>query len=173
MSTATIGMDPGMSGAIAVLSADGDLLEVVDMPTFAIVKRVAGKDRTKNHINVHELGGLLRKYPGAFAIIEQVGAMPKDGAMQSFQFGFGTGALHGACGALAFEMDTVSPQRWKKHFGLINGTKGASRQIATRRFPSHADLFKRVKDDGRAEAVLIALYHHETRSAPAAADVEF
>lgn len=162
--SAIIGMDPGMSGAIAVISDTGELIGVHDMPTFAVVKKVAGKDRTKNHINVHELGALLRPHQGSFAMIEHVQGIQGDGAMQAFQFGFGAGALHGACGALGFEMDTVTPQKWKKHFGLINGTKGASRQIATRRFPAHADLFKRVKDDGRAEAVLIALYHHETRA---------
>lgn len=162
-----IGMDPGMSGAIAILSDDGDLLTVTDMPVFAVVKRVGGKDRTKNHINVHDLGNILRPYAehGATVAIEQVGPMPRDGAMQAFQFGFGAGALHGACGALGFGIVTVTPQRWKKHFGLTSD-KGGSRQLATRRFPAHADLFKRVKDDGRAEAVLVALYHHETRHAP-------
>lgn len=163
--SAIIGMDPGMSGAIAILSDTGDLISVTDMPVFAVVKRVGGKDRTKNHINVHDLGNILGPYQvsGATAVIEHVGPMPRDGAMQAFQFGFGAGALHGACGAMGFGIETVTPQKWKKHFGLT-ADKGGSRQLATRRFPAHADLFKRVKDDGRAEAVLVALYHHETRA---------
>lgn len=162
---AIIGMDPGMSGAIAIISGAGELVSVTDMPTFAVVKRVGGKDRTKNHINVHDLGNVLRPMIdfGATAVIEYVGARPTDGSAQAFQFGFGAGALHGACGALGFGIETVTPQKWKKHFGLT-ADKGGSRQLATRRFPAHADLFKRVKDDGRAEAVLVALYHHETRA---------
>ena len=39
---------------------------------------------------------------------------------------------------------------------------GVSRGMAMQRFPEFADKFKRVKDDGRAEATLIALYGKET-----------
>lgn len=158
-----IGCDPGVHGAIAILSDAGELISVEDMPVFAVVKRVKGKDRTKNHVNVHDLGNMLRPQMASSvsAVIEHVGPMPNDGAMQAFQFGFATGALHGALGVLGFGLETVTPQKWKKHFGLTSD-KGGSRQLATRRFPAHADLFKRVKDDGRAEAALIALYALET-----------
>lgn len=159
-----ISIDPGMSGAIATLADDGSLIEVTDMPVFAVVKRVGGKDRTKNHVNVHELGNVLARAGADEAVIELVGPMPRDGSMQAFQFGFGVGAIHGACGALGLRIETVTPQKWKKHFGLT-ADKGQARQLATRRFPAHADLFKRVKDDGRAEAALIALYHFETAPA--------
>lgn len=169
---ACIGVDPGMSGAIAFLAEDGSLIDVVDMPVFAVIKRVGGKDKTKNHINVHDLGNLLRPNLEGEAVIEQVGARPADGAMQAFQFGFGAGTIHGACGALQMRIETVTPQKWKKHFGLT-ADKEQSRQLATRRFPGQAHLFKRKMDSGRAEAALIALYHHETRRATAAADTEF
>src|SRR5690606_4249828 len=139
-----IGCDPGVHGAIAILSDTGELISVEDMPVFAVVKRVGGKDRTKNHINVHALGNMLRPHMASqvAALIEHVGPMPRDGAMQAFQFGFATGALHGAFGALGFGIETVTPPKWKKHFGLTSD-KGGSRQLATRRFPAHADLFKR------------------------------
>ena len=162
MSAAVTGIDPGMSGAIAFLAADGSLIDVVDMPVFAVTKRVGGKDRTKNHINVHSLGSLIRAHDtAALTVIEHVGPMPRDGAMQAFQFGFGAGAIHGACGALGMRIETVTPQKWKKHFGLT-ADKEQARQLATRRFPAHADRFKRKLDAGRAEACLIALYHFET-----------
>jgi len=51
----------------------------------------------------------------------------------------------------------VTPSIWKKHFGLSK-EKGVSRGFAIQRFPEHAESFQRVKDDGRAEAALIALY---------------
>jgi crossover junction endodeoxyribonuclease RuvC len=57
----------------------------------------------------------------------------------------------------------VTPAKWKKHFGL-NRDKGVSRSKATERFPEYANLFSRVKDDGRAEAALIALYGAEQLS---------
>lgn len=159
---AIIGMDPGMTGAIAIMADDGALLDVVDMPVFEVVKRVGGKNRTKRHVNVHELGDTLARAGAATAIIEQVGPMPRDGSMQAFQFGFGAGALHGACGALGLAIETVTPQAWKKHFKLT-ADKEQARQLVVRRFPAHADRFKRKLDAGRAEAVLIALYLVETR----------
>lgn len=158
--THIIGCDPGMTGAIAVLNADGDLIAVHDMPVFAVTKRVGGKDKTKRHVNVHELGSLLKDWPGARVVIEQVGPMPRDGAMQAFQFGFGAGALHGAAGALAMRIETVTPQKWKKHFHLT-ADKEQSRQLAVRRWPDMAHMFARKLDAGRAEAALIGLYLHE------------
>lgn len=171
MGASTIGIDPGMHGAIAFLADDGSLIDVVDMPIFGVTKKVSGKLRTKNHINVHDLGDVLRPHAGAEGVIEQVGARPDDGSSQAFQFGFAVGTVHGALGALGTSMDTVTPGKWKKHFGLT-ADKEQARQLATRRFPSRADLFRRKMDAGRAEAALIALYHHETRRAHAAADVE-
>jgi crossover junction endodeoxyribonuclease RuvC len=162
-----IGCDPGMSGAIAVLSPDGSLLSLHDMPVFAVVRRVGGKDRIRRHVNVHELGGLLQPYVGERAVIELVSAQPTDGAIQAFQFGFSAGALHGAVGALGMRLETVRPQEWKKHFGLP-ADKNAARQLATRRWPVFAEKFKRVADAGRAEAALIGLYAIETQSRAAA-----
>ena len=42
--------------------------------------------------------------------------------------------------------------------GLRGKPKAASRGMATELFPHIADQFRRVKDDGRAEAALIARY---------------
>lgn len=173
MGAAITGIDPGMSGAIAFLAAEGSLIDVVDMPVFAVTKRVGGKDRTKNHINTHDLGDVLRSHGAeSTAVVELVGARPTDGSSQAFQFGFSAGAIHGACGALGLRIETVTPQKWKKHFGLT-ADKEEARQLATRRFPGMAHLFKRKMDAGRAEAALIALYHHETSRASAPADVGF
>ena len=68
---------------------------------------------------------------------------------------------------MGWPLHVVTPGKWKQHFGLARREwsnaerKAASRAHATRMFPSHADLFVRVKDDGRAEAALIALYGAE------------
>lgn len=153
--------DPGVHGAIAILLDTGDLLAVHDMPVFAVTKRVKGKDRTRNHVNVHDLGAILRPFAGGIAVVELVGAQPTDGPIQAFQFGFSTGALHGAAGALGMRIEPARPQAWKKHFKLP-ADKNAARQLATRRWPAFAEQFKRVADAGRAEAALIGLYWIET-----------
>jgi len=59
-----------------------------------------------------------------------------------------------------YEVYYVTPAVWKKHFKLSKN-KGVSRSLACQRFPEAADQFTRVKDDGRAEAGLIALYGAE------------
>ena len=157
-----LGCDPGMKGAIAILSDTGDLIDVIDMPVFEVVKRVAGKDRTKRHINVHAVGGVFAAAgAGGRVVIEHVGPMPTDGASSAFQFGLAAGALHGAAGALGLSIETPTPQTWKKHFHLT-ADKDQARQLATRRWPHMAEKFKRKMDAGRSEAALIGLYGIET-----------
>ena len=77
-----------------------------------------------------------------------------------FRFGETYGATQMAVAAHKVPIQYVTPAKWKGHFRL-NRDKGVSRGLATQRFPDCADLFKRVKDDGRAEAALIALYGKE------------
>ena len=67
------------------------------------------------------------------------------------------GVLLGVLASQNIPYTTISPTKWKKSFGLTRD-KDASRAAATRLFPANADLFERKKDDGRAEATLIALY---------------
>lgn len=87
--------------------------------------------------------------------------MPKQGVASMFRFGENFGAVQMAVAGHGYEYHYVTPMMWKKHFRLSKN-KGASRSLAMQRFPDNADLFSRVKDDGRAEAALIALYAYET-----------
>lgn len=179
-----IGMDPGISGAIAILSLDGQVLELHDMPVFAVTKKVKGKDRTKRHIDVHGVGTILRPYLGrARAAVERVSSQPGEGSVSSFTFGFAAGALHGALGMGEVPFALVTPQSWKKHFRLTSD-KNEARQAATRRWPAVVcervkgdcdpkPAFARVADAGRAEACLIGLHFIETSNAAAAADTRF
>lgn len=147
----TLGIDPGVSGAVAVVNDAGELVQVVDMPVF----KIGGKSK----IDVHQLGDILARAGGDKAVVELVGAMPGQGVTSMFTFGFATGAVHGAIGALGLPLDTVTPQKWKAHFRLSKD-KDEARQLATRKWP-HGP-FARKMDAGRAEAALIALYAVET-----------
>ena len=149
-----IGMDPGISGAVAVVTDGGILVECFDMPVFKI--------RGKSQIDVHRLGQMIATHrEDARAVIELVGAMPGQGVTSMFTFGFAAGVLHGIVGALGLPLATVSPREWKGHFRL-GKSKDESRRLATRRWPMGP--FARVKDAGRAEAALIALYSIEKRA---------
>lgn len=168
-----LGADPGFTGAIAFLDPGTMDLQVHDMPVVAETKG-------KVSINLMGLGMLLapssqHNKPGGYsrlmAVIEKVHAMPKQGGSSTFRFGEGYGALQMACAGHGYEMRYVTPNVWKKHFGLIfpKDTPGkligdASRGLAIQRFPQNAQEFSRVKDHGRAEAALIALYGAEVLS---------
>lgn len=152
-----LGFDPGVSGAISVLTDSGGLVECFDMPVF----KIKGKSR----VDVHSLGLIVGRWAdNGRAVIELVGAMPGQGVTSMFTFGFATGAVHGVVGALRMPLQTVPSTVWKRHFHL-GREKEESRQAATRRWSSGP--FSRVKDGGKAEAALIALYSIQTTRAPA------
>jgi crossover junction endodeoxyribonuclease RuvC len=148
-----IGIDPGLSGAIAVWPENGEPV-VNDMPTFEIT--VNGKKKTQI-----DLAQLARTTPQSWqswhAFIENPGAMPGNGAVSMFNFGFACGVAQMAVAAAGIPYTLVKPAIWKRALGLT-ADKDASRQLASRLFPQSAHLWARKKDDGRAEAVLLAYY---------------
>ena len=149
------GIDPGYTGAIAILDTHASTLKIFDMP-------VAKNTKGKTDLNMPALAEILLPWTHApsMAVIEKVHAMPGQGVSSVFRFGECFGAIRMAVAGHRIPERYVSPAHWKKHFGL-NRDKGVSRNLATQRFPNMAHMFKRVKDDGRAEAALLALYGQE------------
>jgi crossover junction endodeoxyribonuclease RuvC len=155
-----IGIDPGISGAISVFDwYTKSLLEVYDMPTLEVD---SGKTK-KRHISAVTLRDILEIYPDSHVVVEKVGAMPGQGVVSMWNFGRSAGIIEGVVAALRMPSTYVTPQQWTKAVGRAAG-KDASRMRAMELFPTRADLFKRVKDDGRADAALIA-YWYLTRHA--------
>ena len=149
-----LGIDPGLDGALAWLDERG-IIEVRDLPTLSLMR----SGRKVRQLDLTELPRLLRVIRPGLAVIEQVASSPQMGVASSFSFGFSYGGLLGAIGALQLPWQAVRPQTWKKHMQIAKGAgKDASRHRASQLFPSRAGLWSRAKDDGRAEAVLIALY---------------
>jgi crossover junction endodeoxyribonuclease RuvC len=155
-----LGVDPGFSGALASLDPATGSLTVLDMP---ILTNRKGKTEL-DHIRLFEI---LRPPPDVqiHAYLELVASRPGQGAPATFRFGQGYGAIEMALAAHRIPVHYVTPSKWKSHFGLSKD-KGASRGLAVQRFPKLAQEFSRVKDDGRAEAALIALYAAETQTKP-------
>ena len=144
-----LGIDPGQSGALAWV-CEGALIEVLDMPTIEV--------RGKRKINAGALVNIVNKRVPKMVVIEAVHAMPKQGVSSSFNFGYGAGLLEGICAALNYPIDLIPPATWKRGAGLP-ADKGACRQLAARYWPGAAHMFSRVKDDGRAEAALMARWY--------------
>lgn len=132
------------------------VLRIEDMP---LAKSTTGRDE----LDLRRLGEILLPVTHAnrrIGVLERVSAMPRDGVAGAFSFGQGYGALRMALVGHGYEDRLVTPVTWKKHFRLSRD-KGVSRSYACSRFPGYAQYFSRVKDDGRAEAALIALYGAE------------
>jgi hypothetical protein len=147
-----LGVDPGLGGAFALYDPHAQaLIAVEDMPTHEI--------RGKRHLDVYGLAQKIEKWAGRtrFAIIEEVKSAPHQGVASTFKFGFVTGVVTGIIAAHYIPSKTIPPAVWKLALGLPHG-KDASRKRASEMFPRQADLFSRSKDDGRAEALLLAVF---------------
>jgi crossover junction endodeoxyribonuclease RuvC len=146
-----LGVDPGLSGAIAFLFP-------------MALNRVVAEDMpvVNGQVDVVTLADRVRQMAPSFAIIEAVHSMPGQGVASTFKFGMAYGSVIGVLGGLSVPMPRhyVTPNVWKKHFKLPPD-KEAARALALQRFPATGFHFARKKDHGRAEAALIALYAHE------------
>jgi crossover junction endodeoxyribonuclease RuvC len=154
MSDNLIGIDIGNSGALALVRRDGVLLDVEDMP----ILRDGPKGRAS--VNAPLLAEIIARWHARSAFVEFVAARPGEGAVGAFAFGRARGVIEGTRGALGVSVKFITPPTWKRCVGIApgkDGAKDAARSEAIRRWPDKAALFARVKDDGRAEAALIAV----------------
>lgn len=149
-----IGIDPGVSGAVAWLLESGEFYRAVDMPTMKLGK--------SSRVNAAELSRCLRDFRPSHAVVERVASMPKQGVASTFAFGHSAGVLEGILAALGIPYELVTPQSWKRHFGLLGADKDASRAKAIQLYPD-APLGRK-KDVGRADAMLLARYVVERRA---------
>jgi len=151
----TIGIDPGMTGAIAWLDSYGCLIDLADMPTL------------DGFVSAQLLADILADADGNADVdmvaIEHVASMPKQGVASTFKFGCAFGVALGVAGGMQMPTHLVRPAKWKKDMGL-SSDKERSRRLAIERWPEHRDLFKLKKHDGRAEAALLALWWQERGS---------
>ncbi len=148
-----LGIDPGAHGAIAVMDEAGDLIEVHDMP---VIKIKVGKTM-RDRVSAHGVRDILSLMEIKMAVLERVGGMTGQSASAAFTFGYGCGEVAGLLIGLGVPITFITPQRWKKGFGL-SADKGSARQRAMQLWPKKSASFARLKDDGRAEAALIARF---------------
>lgn len=151
-----IGVDPGLTGAIAALDDHGRVLALEDMPTTP--KRV-GKGSEVNGYLLAEIFHALAAHHGKGRVwLEAVSAMPKQGVTSVWSFGMSVGMVRGVVAALGFPLELVRPQEWKKFHGILRKEKDASRTLAISKHPELARDLAHKKDHGRADALLIAEY---------------
>ena len=155
-----IGIDPGLSGAIAVLE-DIKVLSLFEMPVMAEGKK------NKRQLNSAQLVNIIKENTNGdeeiAIIVEQVNAMPGQGVTSMFNFGQTFGAIKGVCAALGLPIFFVRPSKWKKYFELINSSKDASRTKVIEMYPSFSKQLAKKKDVNKSDAILIARFFAETR----------
>ena len=155
-----IGIDPGLSGAIAILE-DNKVLSIFDMPVMAEGKK------NKRQLNSAQLVDIIKeniKINGDIAVVvEQVNAMPGQGVTSMFNFGQTFGAIKGVCAALKLPIFFVRPSKWKKHFDLLNSSKDSSRTKVIEMYPALSNQLTKKKDVNKSDAILIARFYSETR----------
>lgn len=138
-----IGIDPGKSGAMAIIFDGMDETVIVPFDELEYTN-------TMRNLCVNP----------ARACLEHVGAMPGQGVTSMFNFGQNFGYIKGLLEAFEIPYELVRPQKWKKEFG-ITGDKNRSIDVCKRLFPG-IDLRRtdrcRKDDDGMAEALLMAEY---------------
>lgn len=141
-----LGIDPGsVSGAYALLdTAEGKIPVVGDLPVADTM------------VDGAELARVVEAARPHAGIIEQVSAMPKQGARSGFRFGMGVGIAHGVVLGQRVPLHLVTPKKWKTHFQL-GADKEKARALAIRLFPAVTGLHLK-KHHGRAEALLLAHY---------------
>ena len=155
-----IGIDPGLSGAIAILD-NNKVVGIYDMPVMAEGKK------NKRQLNSAQLVNIIKDNINTkeeiTVVVEQVNAMPGQGVTSMFNFGQTFGAIKGVCAALNLSIFFVRPSKWKRHFELINSSKDSSRTKVIEMYPSLSRQLSKKKDVNKSDAILIARFFSETR----------
>lgn len=156
MSRLTLGIDPGLTGAFALLDEAGACLAVDDLPII--------RDGRLGWIDADALTGRLLELRAGHelhATVERVHAMPRNGTLAAFSQGMTLGSLLAVLQTVRARVELVTPGTWKRALGL-SADKSASLDRARLLFPL-APL-DRKKDHGRAEALLIAAWAQRGRA---------
>lgn len=140
-----IGIDPGAKGAMALLDDNARLPEIIPFNKEEYIDR---------------LRLIFYEEAECICCIESVHALPRQGVASTWAFGQSYGWLLGMLDTLCIPYQPITPQKWKKEFGL-NSDKAKSVEVCKQLFPGIKLLRtdrSRKEDDNIAEAVLLSLY---------------
>jgi hypothetical protein len=157
-----VGIDPGLSGAIAWYDPRDQRMRVNDMPTVPVLR--GGKAR--NEIDKATFKMLVdpsvRRVMHVF--LEAAQPMPDDGAVPSFHYGKGCGILEGILFTLGVPYTLIHPRTWKAAL-KAPAKKDLSVARANQLMPRFADAWaiqrgmcNKQQAAGRAEAAMIVYY---------------
>ena len=158
--TVIIGVDPGLTGAIAFEYNNGVIVQPLPINKMKVGKKV------RSEIDVIDVCASIKAIDSEeytlIAYIEKVHAMPGQGVTSMFNFGKGYGEIRATLKLTMDRVVDVEPRTWQKYlFGTGKHEKAASIALAKELYPN-IDLRRTPRctsdSDGMAEAVLIAHY---------------
>ena len=149
-----IGVDVGaVSGAWGAINHHGEYVGCGDIPSI------------DGRISAREFYRILKDCVSTFDVghiaIESVHSMPQQGIASTGKFMRAAGSIEATAELTGMPFMLVTPQRWKKHHGLIGKDKKAGLELAREYWPNAS--LKRIKDHGRADALLMALWLKENQ----------
>lgn len=154
--TRLLGIDPGLSGALAIVETIGGvptLIDAVDMP-------VTGSG-AKARVDVIAASAWIAGHAPSTAFVERGQSFPRQGISSTFLYGRAVGAIETVVALSNVPLMLVEPAVWKRKLRLPGKDKEAARQRALQLFPRAHALLARRKDHGRAEAALIVIANLE------------
>lgn len=160
--TIYIGIDPGLSGAVGYVTSNGHAA-VWDMQTI-----LKGTGSVKSEVNASALYLHLYRLmhneerDHVIAALERVNSMPGQAASSTFSLGDSFGVARACLACASIPTTYVTPQAWKKYFGLSK-EKEEARSLAVKLYPNVELHLKKHID--RAEALLIATWLKENSNA--------
>jgi Holliday junction resolvasome RuvABC endonuclease subunit len=155
-----LGIDPGLTGALAFYHIEDDFpLVVIDMPLALYVTGKGRNQKKHKEVDGRALAAIIQEYAPRirFAVVEKVHAMPGQGSVSGWRFAESYARVKQALDQEHIDFENPPAAVWKSLMGLSRD-KNASRQKVMEMYPENAEDFKRVKDDGRAEALLLAVF---------------
>ncbi len=165
----TVGVDIGITGGVAVVwwdEAGGMLPARVESSRMPVEQGRSKGSKATSPAGLMDwllprvlpaMVGTGRQPAGVMAAFERVHAMPGQGVTSMFSFGRSAGVVEGVLVAMGLAVWPVEPARWKRDMELSKD-KLEARTKASKLLPRWADQWPLVKDDGVAEAVLLACW---------------
>ena len=134
-----IGIDPGKTGAVAILDDKGNYINVLDFGQEGLMSTLI------------DYAPVVK-----FAYLEKVHSMPGQGVVSTFSFGENFGWWQGVLGSLGIPYATIRPQDWMKKYSLQKSSASdkPGLEVARKLFPEAPLRLK--KHHNRADALLIA-----------------
>lgn len=151
--TTIAGIDPGKTGALAILYPDGSAT-AYRVPLI----KLRGKEQPAWAAWFDLWSVSLQTVQPDLIVLESVAARPGQGVTSMFNFGQSLGFAKAIACSANCRVEHVTPSVWKGKLGLLKSDKNASREMARQLMPPLAPELKRVKDDGVADAALLAHY---------------